>query len=123
MLIHKANGRPHPRCIFSWNSRNLSNQLLFDSGSSSPGAVFVFSSGSGPGGSGMWHANRDKHWVQLQFDSRSFSPGAVFIPSGSGPGGTNRQILWLGMWIPSYLGFADIPDICHSFYTSKIFGE
>ena len=95
-------------------------QLLFDSGSSSPGAVFVFSSGSGPGGSGMWHANRDKHWVQLQFDSRSFSPGAVFIPSGSGPGGTNRQILWLGMWIPSYLGFADCIFLCLRFCSSHI---
>ena len=31
----------HPWCILSWNSRNLSKQLLFDSGSSSPGAVFL----------------------------------------------------------------------------------
>ena len=31
----------HPQCILSWNSRNLSKQLLFDSGSSSPGAVFL----------------------------------------------------------------------------------
>ena len=42
-------------------------QLLFDSGSSSPGAFFS-SSGSGPGGSGSWHTDRDKHWVQLLFD-------------------------------------------------------
>ena len=54
-------------------------QLLFDSGSSSPGAVFVFSSGSGPGGSGKWHADRDKHWVQLLFDSSSSSPVAFFF--------------------------------------------
>ena len=28
--MHKANGAPtpHPRCILSWNSRNLSKQLL-----------------------------------------------------------------------------------------------
>ena len=36
MSIHKAKGpsppKPHPWCILSWNSRNLSKQLLFDSG-------------------------------------------------------------------------------------------
>ena len=28
--------------LFQWNSHNLSKQLLFDSGSSSPGAFFPF---------------------------------------------------------------------------------
>ena len=71
MLIHKANGPPtppHPWCILSWNSHNLSKQLLSDSGWSSPGAV-SFSSGSGPVGSDWRLAARDKHWVQLLFDS------------------------------------------------------
>ena len=64
MLIQKANGPPpplllHPRCILSWTSHNLSKQLLFDSGWSSPGRFFL-SSGSGPWGSGWRHAARDK---------------------------------------------------------------
>ena len=46
-------------------------QLLFDSGSSSPGADF-FLSGSGPRGSGWRNADRDKHWLQLQFDMHQF---------------------------------------------------
>ena len=35
--------------------------------------------GSGPGGSGLWNGDRDKHWVQLQFNSGSSSTGAVFF--------------------------------------------
>ena len=35
--------------------------------------------GSGPGGSGWWNGDRDKHWVQLLFISGSSSPGAVFF--------------------------------------------
>ena len=37
--------------------------LLYDRGSSSPRA-FIYN-GSGPRGSGWWHADRDNHWVQL----------------------------------------------------------
>merc|ERR1719204_2079536 len=37
----------HPRCILSWDSRNLSKQLLFDSGSSSLGAFFLVDMGPG----------------------------------------------------------------------------
>ena len=84
--MHKANGAPtpHPRCILSWNSRNLSKQLLFDNSLSLPRAFFP--SGSGPRSSGWQHTARDKHWVQLLFDSGSSLLGAVFFPSGSGPG-------------------------------------
>ena len=53
--------------LFLWDSRNISKQVLFDIGSSSPG-VFFFSSGSGPGGSGWRHVFRDKHWLQLLFN-------------------------------------------------------
>ena len=38
-----------------------------------------------PGGSGWWHAARDKHWVHLLFDSGSSSPGAPFGLSISDP--------------------------------------
>ena len=53
MLIHKANGSslplPHPRCILSWNSRNLSKQLLFDSSLSPAGGRFFLLVDLGPG--------------------------------------------------------------------------
>ena len=35
--------------------------------------------GSGPGGSGLWNGDRDKHWVQLQFNSGSSLAGAIFF--------------------------------------------
>ena len=88
MLIHQANPPHahtppipllvllHSQCILSWNSRNLSKQLLFDSDSSSPGAFF-FSSGSGPRGSSWRHAVRKKHWVDLLFDSKG---AGVYLP-------------------------------------------
>ena len=62
-------------------------QLLFISGSSSPGAIFS-PIGTGPRGSGWWNGDRDKHWEQLLFISGPSSPGAVFSPIGSGPGGS-----------------------------------
>ena len=62
-------------------------QVLFISGSSSPGRFFS-PIGTGPGGSGLWNGDRDKHWVQLLFISGSSSPGAFFSPIGSGPGGS-----------------------------------
>ena len=57
MLIHKANSpppSPHPWCILSWTSHNLSNQFLFDCSLSLPRAFF-FPFGSGLGGSGWRH--------------------------------------------------------------------
>ena len=42
--------------------------------------------GSGPGGSGLWNEDRDKHWVQLLFISGSSSPGQFFLLLDLGPG-------------------------------------
>ena len=46
----------------------------------------MFPSGSGPGGSGWRHVDRDKHWVQLLFDSGSSLPGVAFFLVDPGPG-------------------------------------
>ena len=69
VLIHIANGPPlYPKCVFcrshatspkimgkghgQIHGKRQTQRQLYDSGSSSPGAV-VFSSGSGPGPGGM----------------------------------------------------------------------
>ena len=59
--------------LFLWNSRNLSKQLLFDSGSLSPGQQILVDLGLGAAVGGM------RIEINTGY-SCSFLPGAVFFP-------------------------------------------
>ena len=80
---------PLPRCILSWNSRNLSKQLLVVS----RGVSFLVDLGPGAAVGGM---RLEKHWVQLLFDSGWSSQGVFFplvnLGLGAAVGGMRIEI-------------------------------